>query len=154
MTCLDMCQRRLMCSKHLSRGSGYWTTRGCHRRLCVLSFRSFGGICETASCPVRDLSIVRELAICKLAYPRVVQLPGQHRHSADVEWIGVDIGTTWRIPLNRPCAAMRPSVKLLWPFVNVRHFLRFDFLILPTFFILTRSQNSMRISTTALCRKQ
>jgi len=21
---------------------GYWTTRGCHRRLCVLSFRSFG----------------------------------------------------------------------------------------------------------------
>ena len=42
------------------------TTRGCHRRLCVLSFRSFGGICETASCPVREL-----------AYPRVVQLPPQ-----------------------------------------------------------------------------
>ena len=36
-----------------------WTTRGCHRRLCVLSFRSFGGICETASCPVRDLSSPR-----------------------------------------------------------------------------------------------
>ena len=35
-----------------------WTTRGCHRRLCVLSFL-FGGICETASCPVRDLSIPR-----------------------------------------------------------------------------------------------
>ena len=33
-----------------------WTTRRCHQRLCVLSFRSFGGICETASCPVRDLS--------------------------------------------------------------------------------------------------
>jgi len=48
---------------------GYWTTRGCHGRLCVLSFRSFGGICETASCPVR------ELAIRELAYPRVVQLP-------------------------------------------------------------------------------
>ena len=29
-----------------------WTTRGCHWRLCVLSFRSFGGVCETASCPV------------------------------------------------------------------------------------------------------
>ena len=29
-----------------------WTTRGCHRRLCVLNFRSFGGMCETASCPV------------------------------------------------------------------------------------------------------
>ena len=29
-----------------------WTSRGCHGRLCVLSFRSFGGICETASCPV------------------------------------------------------------------------------------------------------
>jgi len=38
---------------------GYWTTRGCHRRLCVLSFRSFGGICETANCPVRDLSSPR-----------------------------------------------------------------------------------------------
>jgi len=44
-----------------------WTTRGCHWRLCVLSFRSFGGICETASCPVR------ELAVRELAYPRVVQ---------------------------------------------------------------------------------
>jgi len=41
-----------------------WTTRGCHGRLCVLSFRSFGGICETTSCPVR------ELAIRELAYPR------------------------------------------------------------------------------------
>jgi len=36
-----------------------WTTRGCHRRLSVLTFRSFGGICETASCPVRDLSSPR-----------------------------------------------------------------------------------------------
>ena len=33
-----------------------WTTCGCHRRLCVLSFRSFGGICETATCPVRELT--------------------------------------------------------------------------------------------------
>ena len=58
-----------------------WTTRRCHQRLCVLSFHSFGGICETASCPVRDLSSprvdqsarcpVRELAIRELAYPRV-----------------------------------------------------------------------------------
>jgi len=32
--------------------NGYWTTRGSHQRLCMLSFRSFGGICETASCPV------------------------------------------------------------------------------------------------------
>jgi len=31
-----------------------WTTRGCHWRLCMLSFRSFGGICETSSCPVHD----------------------------------------------------------------------------------------------------
>jgi len=30
----------------------YWTTLRCQRRLCVLSFRSYGGICETASCPV------------------------------------------------------------------------------------------------------
>ena len=36
-----------------------WTTRGCHRQLCMLSFRSFGGICETASCPVHDLSTPR-----------------------------------------------------------------------------------------------
>jgi len=33
-----------------------WTTRGCHRRLSVLSFRSSGGICETASCSVRELT--------------------------------------------------------------------------------------------------
>jgi len=33
-----------------------WTTRGCQRRVCVLSYRPFGGICETVSCPVRDLS--------------------------------------------------------------------------------------------------
>jgi len=62
-----------------------WTTRGCHRRLCMLSFRYFGGICETASCPVRDLSSprvdqsarcpVRELPIREFAYPQVVQLP-------------------------------------------------------------------------------
>jgi len=26
---------------------------------CVLSFRSFGGICETASCPVRELTSAR-----------------------------------------------------------------------------------------------
>jgi len=36
-----------------------WTTRGCQRRLCVLSFRSFSGIRETASCPVCDLSSPR-----------------------------------------------------------------------------------------------
>jgi len=36
-----------------------WTTRGCNRRLCLLSFRSFGGICETASCPVCELSSPR-----------------------------------------------------------------------------------------------
>jgi len=44
------------------------------------SFRSFGGICETASCPVRELTSpqvdqsarypVRELAICKLSSNR------------------------------------------------------------------------------------
>jgi len=40
-----------------------WTSRGCHRRLCVLSFRSFGGICETATPPVVQsaTSPVREL---------------------------------------------------------------------------------------------
>ena len=38
-----------------------WTTRGCHRQLCVLSFRSFGGICETASCPVRELNSPRDV---------------------------------------------------------------------------------------------
>ena len=34
---------------------------------------------------------------------------------------GVHIGATWRIQLNRPCAAaMRPYVKLLWPLVTFR----------------------------------
>ena len=38
-----------------------WASRGCQRRLCVLSFRSFGGICETSSCLVRDLSSPRDV---------------------------------------------------------------------------------------------
>jgi len=69
-----------------------WSTRGCQRRLCVLSFHSFGGICETASCPVRDLSSprvdqsarcpVRELAFRELAYPRVVQLLSRYSSTA------------------------------------------------------------------------
>jgi len=67
-----------------------WTTRGCHRRLCVLSFRSFGGICETASCPVREL-----------AYPRVVQLPDK----GCVEWFA-------RLQSGRACGHTRhPSTK-------------------------------------------
>jgi len=47
-----------------------------------------GGIRETATCPVRDLSssrvdqsmrcLVCELAVRNLAYPRVVQLPSHH----------------------------------------------------------------------------
>jgi len=36
-----------------------WATRGCHQRLYVLSFRSFGGICETASCPVCEMTSAR-----------------------------------------------------------------------------------------------
>ena len=36
-----------------------WTTRGCHWRLCVLSFWSFGGIYEIVSCPVRELTSPR-----------------------------------------------------------------------------------------------
>jgi len=42
---------------------------------------------------------------------------GQNRYSVDADWgvlDGVHIGATWRIRLNRPCAAaMRPYVKLL-----------------------------------------
>jgi len=38
---------------------------------------------------------------------------------------GVHIGATWRIRLNRPCAAaMRPYVKLLWPLVLLELHLR------------------------------
>ena len=58
---------------------GCWTTRGCHRRLYVLSFPfwrhlpdrelSSPRVDQSARCPVR------ELAIRELAYPRVVQLP-------------------------------------------------------------------------------
>jgi len=35
---------------------------------------------------------------------------------------GVHIGTTWRMRLNRPCAAaIRPYVNLLWPLVFIKH---------------------------------
>jgi len=76
---------RIVTTYKLTTHHGYRATRGCHRRLCVLSFRSFGGICETATCPVHEMTSarvdqsarcpVRQLAIRKLAYPRVVQLP-------------------------------------------------------------------------------
>ena len=56
-----------------------WTTRGCHRRLCVLSFPFWRHLRDRElSSPRVDQSTrcpVRELAICKLAYSRVVQLP-------------------------------------------------------------------------------
>jgi len=73
-----------------------WTSRGCHRRLCVLSFRSFGGICEIASCPVREL-----------AYPRVVQLPmnaGHRRTRCRGERARLP-AATWR-----PCAVTKASL--------------------------------------------
>ena len=37
---------RFLSIMQLTRFWGYWTTRGCHRRLCVLSFRRH--LCETA----------------------------------------------------------------------------------------------------------
>ena len=46
-----------------------WSTRGCNRRLCVLSFPARPRVVQSATCPVC------ELAIRELAYPRVVQLP-------------------------------------------------------------------------------
>jgi len=52
-----------------------WTTRechGCHRWLCVLGFRSFGVICETASWPVREMSSPRIgiSASCPVTVPK------------------------------------------------------------------------------------
>jgi len=54
MTPNDLCRATIsyVAQNWQSTENGYWTSRGCHRRLCVLSFRSFGGICETASCPI------------------------------------------------------------------------------------------------------
>ena len=59
-----------------------WTTRGCHRRLCVLSFPfwrhlrdhelSSPRLVQSASWLVRELSSPR-VGIRELAYPRVVQ---------------------------------------------------------------------------------
>jgi len=44
--------------------------------------------------------------------------------TATIFWLsvyGVHVGATWRIRLNRPCAAaMRTYVKLLWPLVIIR----------------------------------
>jgi len=46
-----------------------WTTRGCHLRLCMLSF-VFLAIHYTASCPVRELP-VREMSSPRVGNPRV-----------------------------------------------------------------------------------
>jgi len=66
----DWTSRGLVNSR--TRQLAYWTSRGLDNsrmpRLCVLSFRSFGGICDarprvdqSARCPVRELAI-RELS--------------------------------------------------------------------------------------------
>jgi len=56
-----------------------WTSRGCHLRLCVLSFR-FLAIRETASCPVRDLSSPRvdQSASWQSASWRIRELSSYH----------------------------------------------------------------------------
>jgi len=96
----------------------------------VLSFSSFGGICETASCPVRELTSsrvvysprvdqsakcpVRELAIRELEYPQVVQLPLEqldtfHFATESVQGIVSDIAVfvltrdVKRQPTKQPC---------------------------------------------------
>jgi len=73
-----------------------WTTRECHRRLCVLSFPfwrhlrdrelSSPRLVQSASCLVLELSSPRvdQSARCpvrELAYPRVVQLPNRTARS-------------------------------------------------------------------------
>jgi len=65
-----------------------WTTRGCHRQLCVLSFCSFGGICD---CELSSPWVyqfmrrpVRELAIRKLSHPDL---------SSELYWPSVNILT-------------------------------------------------------------
>jgi len=57
-----------------------WTSRRCHRQLCVLSFRSFGDICETASCPVRELTSPRDVqsASWQSASWRIRELSSYH----------------------------------------------------------------------------
>ena len=43
-----------------TRQLAYWTSRGLdNSRMPPASFRSFGGICETTSCPVRELTDAR-----------------------------------------------------------------------------------------------
>ena len=61
---MDMPTRRLPTCGLDNSQTGHladWTTRGCHRQLWVLSFHSFGGICETASCLVRKLTSPRDV---------------------------------------------------------------------------------------------
>jgi len=53
---------------------------------------------------------------CWAVYILKTTQPGQQWYGADADWVldGVHIGATWRIRLNRQCAAaMRPYVKLL-----------------------------------------
>ena len=60
----------------------------------------FGGICETASCPVR------ELAIRELAYPRVVQLPG-------IPWVPLPLSLLDQTPMVNGLNAGTPPVDYL-----------------------------------------
>jgi len=64
-------------------------------------------------CPMwRAILRGKWVAHCKYRDCLVWTCVGPRKHVLD----GVQIGATWRIPLNCPCAAaMRPYVKLLWP---------------------------------------
>ena len=63
---------------------------------------------------------------------------------------GVHIDATWRIWLNRPCAAaMRPYVKLLWPLVILKekHLTAIQATVtVEKFGLQTRSQRATRVS--------
>ena len=98
---------------------GYWTTRGLPTRglddsrtgqladvigdFACLCFRSFGGVCETASCPVRDLSS-----------PRVDQSASWQSASRRIR----ELSSYPSCKVNRPPRSHRGS------FVNVQSFVQ------------------------------
>ena len=95
-------------------------TRGCHRGLCVLSFRFLGGICESATCPVRESSSPRVgsprvgvSASCPVTvittstllllnpstsarFPKSISSSSSRQPAADTGWSRLTLRTTFR----------------------------------------------------------
>jgi len=88
--------------------------RLCYRRSSVVCRSVCPSVCHSREPCKKRLNRLR----CR--FGRTWTWMGHMKHVLNGVW--AQIGTTWRMQLNRPCAAaMRPYVRLLWALVSHYH---------------------------------